>query len=125
MALVMYHATTPEAARLILAEGFRAFDYSLGNIMGVWLSRVPVDQNEGAKGITTLEVVLDLTDAELAEYAVWEDEHQDPATGEWVKEEGFEPYEWVMPAEVVNRGRVRLLSDAEAWELRRPAPRPA
>lgn len=56
---VLYHRTP--AASEILARGFRDAEgtYMLGIVLrGVWLSDVPLDSNEGAKGSELLEVLL-------------------------------------------------------------------
>jgi hypothetical protein len=115
--LPFYHATTPEAAASIVANGFRDGCGTYGfvgleePIRGVFLSRSPCNPNDGAKGMTVLEVVLDLTEKELEPYGIVEwDDDEDEAEAV--------AYEWVMPAEVINtRGKVRLLSDDEALAL--------
>lgn len=98
MTVVLYHRTRAESAEAILRDGFR--DGS-GNYLteslhsGVWLSNVPLDENEGACGDVLLEVQLDMTKDELAQY-------------EWV-EEGKPYREWLIPAAVLNpRATVRV-----------------
>lgn len=80
----LYHRTPqPEA---ILRDGFRDRRGSL-DLTGVWLSDVPLDINEGAKGSTVLSI--EIPDEALVDLEV----------GEKGK-----PYrEWCVPAEVVNR----------------------
>ena len=101
MSVVLYHRTTRERAETIVQDGFRD---AVGTYLtetthaGVWLSDVPLDVNEGAKGDALLRVVLDLTDRELSVY-------------EWI-EEG-KPYgEWLIPAGVV-REHLRSLDVSE------------
>ena len=98
----LYHRTTTEAAKSVLATGFRdgtdtymtRREYS-----GVWLSDVPLDENEGAFGDVVLLVDIPLTDGELAAY-------------EWVEEQ--KPYrEFLVPALVANRAGLTVLSDEE------------
>ena len=72
----------------------------MGEFTGVWLSAVPFDVNDGAKGDALLEVSTTLTEADLAYF-------------EWV-EEGKGAREWLVPAAVVNRAsRLRLIPLAE------------
>lgn len=80
----LYHRTPhPEA---ILRDGFRDPRGSL-NLTGVWLSDVPLDENEGAKGPTVLSVkipVEERVDLEVVEVG--------------------KPYrEWCLPSDLVNR----------------------
>jgi hypothetical protein len=72
---------------------------------GVWLSNVPLDCNDGAKGNALLEVTLDLSEADLAEY-------------EWVEEgDGMGHREWLVPASLINpRMGLRLVPDDEGYE---------
>ena len=83
----VYHRT--KAADAILAEGFRDGEghYLTSNLYrGVWLSNVPLDENEGAWGDTLLS--LDIPESVIAEY-------------EWV-EEGKPYREFLVPADTVN-----------------------
>jgi hypothetical protein len=81
----LYHRTDQEAAAQILKYGFRD---GKGTYMtkqehsGVWLSNVPLDENEGAFGDVLLE--LDLPDEKLTPY-------------EWI-EEGKPYREFLVPA---------------------------
>ena len=94
----LYHATTPEAARSILADGFEdATGYYLTSQLwtGVWLSDKPLDPNEGAKGCTL--IVLEMPESILAPY-------------EWI-EEGKPFREFLVPAEIINRYRPFTLDE--------------
>jgi hypothetical protein len=67
--MILYHRTDGEAAETILREAFRD---GIGKYMsntthsGVWLSNVPLDENEGAFGL--LEVRTDMSESEIAQY---------------------------------------------------------
>jgi hypothetical protein len=97
----LYHATTPDAAKAILAVGFRD---STGSYMcvgitltGVFVSNLPVvGVNDGAKGSEVLEITAP-DDADLADYAI--------------VEEDMPVWEFCIPAKILNRWPVRLLSD--------------
>jgi hypothetical protein len=94
-----YYHRTP-AAPAILSGGFRDAEgtYMLGiTLRGVWLSDVPLDGNEGAKGGELLEVILP-DDLDLSDYEVIED---------------GKPYrKWCAPAAMLNGSAlVRLLAD--------------
>jgi hypothetical protein len=96
---ILYHVTTPDAADAILKTGFRD---ATGTYLtdqrwsGVWLSNVPLGVNEGAPpSHIVLEVILNKAESELADY-------------EWV-EEGKIYREWLIPARIVNQGKVKLL----------------
>ena len=71
----LYHRTTRDAARGIVAHGFRnAWGYYLTDRLwyGVWLSDVPLETNQNMGGDALLAVDLAVPDAELADYA-WVD----------------------------------------------------
>lgn len=89
--IVLFHCTTQEAATSILNAGFRdATDNYLTRheYTGVWLSNVPLDVNEGAKGDILLKVSLSLAENDIAPY-------------EWI--EKGKPYrEWLAPAALIN-----------------------
>src|SRR5437868_4547801 len=70
---------------------------------GVWLSNVPLDQNEGAKGVTLLIVDLDVPEADLAEF-------------EWVQEESGGYREWLIPAAIINPAAVISLAPDDESE---------
>ncbi len=98
----LFHVTTDEAAAAILTDGFRdaTGTYGTGHrVTGVWLSNRPLDENEGTKGGTALEVILDLPDAEIIEW-------------EWVEEGGGSGYrEFLIPVAIVNSATtVRILT---------------
>lgn len=125
---VMYHCTSSDRAAAIIAEGFKRppGSVSLGGVDGAWLSLVPVTPNEGAKGCDCIELTFDGTIDRLADYAIIEGECQDPETGEWMDTGITEAWEWIVPLDLVNAARRRLLTDDEAWDLRcahaHPAP---
>jgi len=88
----------------ILAEGFRD---STGTYLsdsihsGVWVSDVPLDENEGADGDKVL--LLEIPDHTFAEY-------------EWV-EEGNPYREALIPAAILNGlAQPVLLNDEQVWE---------
>ncbi len=89
--IVFYHRTTSAAADAIIRERFRDGNgrYLTGEIhSGVWLSDVPLDENEGADGDCLLEVTVDASKELFADY-------------EWIEE--FKSYhEWLIPAAVLN-----------------------
>ena len=97
--MTLYHRTRLVNARAILKQGFKD---ATGNYLtesphtGVWLSNVPLDENEGAIGDALLEVTLNCLDAEIEFF-------------EWI--EDGKPYrEWLMPAAFVNRhAAVRII----------------
>lgn len=111
MATKLYHATPAEAADAIMQDGFRD---SVGSYMlegmeltGVFVSDVPLDENEGTKGGATIEIVCAVEpdpDLELVE--------------------DKKPYrEWCLPASWLNaQGTLRLLDDDErGWTSSRPS----
>jgi hypothetical protein len=96
---IFYHRTA--AAEAILREGFRDAEGSymlVGmTLRGVFVSNVPLDCNEGAKGDQLLEVSLTAS-CDISDYEQIE--------------EGKGHREWCVPAEIINRyGTVRLLSE--------------
>lgn len=69
--MILYHRTDPQAAENIMQQGFRDNTGSYGAVKphsGVWLSNVPLDENEGAFGDILLEVTTDMADPEIARY---------------------------------------------------------
>ena len=97
--MVLYHSTNLENAQAILKEGFKNHtgSYLTQSLhTGVWLSNVPLDENEGAHGETVLEVTFNLPDASLDSF-------------EWI-EEGKPYREWLVPAAFVNlHAKVRIV----------------
>ena len=99
--MIVYHRT--DQSEHIIGEGFRdgsgryMFDIRL---TGVFVSDVPLDGNEGAKGSDLLAV--DIDEGLLGPF-------------ELVDEESVANYrEWCVPAEVLNtHGKVVLLSGPE------------
>ena len=100
----LYHVTTIESAEKIMADGFRD---SVGSYMtarewsGVWLSNMPLDANEGAKGDTLLLVDLELSEPDIADF-------------EWVEEmKGYR--EWLIPAQLINENAsIRVATEEES-----------
>jgi len=91
MGVTLYHRTDRASAEVILREGFHDnTDYYLTAQLhtGVWLSNVPLDENDGAHGDFLLRVSLDISESELARY-------------EWI-EEGKGHREFLIPAKLVN-----------------------
>jgi hypothetical protein len=103
--MILYHRTDREAAETILRQGFRD---GIGQYMsntthsGVWLSNVPLDENEGAFGDILLEVSTDMPESEIAQY-------------EWIEEgKGFR--EFLIPAAEINsRMKIRIVEDRRGW----------
>lgn len=88
---ILYHRTTRRGAESILKEGFRdgcGTYLTRRNWRGVWLSNVPLDENEGARGDVLLTVHANIPAKELRRY-------------EW-KEEGKGYREFLIPARVLN-----------------------
>ena len=110
MTYTFFHRTTDENAHAILEGGFRdsrgywLFIGLQDPLVGVWVSDVPLDACNGAKGEALLEVMLDVTDDVLATHEI----------AESVK--GYR--EWLFPASFLNaNARVRLLTVEEEEEL--------
>jgi len=85
--VILFHRTDRAAARRILKQGFRDGFGSYGTrtkYSGVWLSDVPLDENEGACGDALLRVAIRATEEELTAF-------------EWV-EEGKGYREFLIPA---------------------------
>jgi hypothetical protein len=94
----LYHRTTAEAAATILGTGFVDREGYYGHeddagepvrLCGVWVSDVPLDANEGAKGDTLLVVNLRMPLSSLADYELIE--------------AGKTYREWCIPAAVLNQ----------------------
>jgi hypothetical protein len=87
--MILYHRTHAAIAEKILRDGFhdgRGTYMTTEEHSGIWLSNVPLDINEGAKGDTLLQ--LELSEQTIADY-------------EWI--EDGKPYrEWLVPAQLVN-----------------------
>ncbi|SRR5258707_4670736 len=97
----LYHTTTEEAAQAIVSGGFRDATgfYMLSiELTGVWFADRPLGPDEGAAGSPELGapvLVIELDEAEIADYEVIEEE---------------KPYrEWCIPAELANRSKVTVL----------------
>ncbi|HTF32426.1 MAG TPA: hypothetical protein VK714_01860 [Myxococcota bacterium] len=103
----LYHRTDGASAAAILEEGFQDGEgtYMTKSVYrGVWLSSVPLDDNECASGDTLVEVSVAASDAELTAF-------------EWV-EEGKSYREWLIPAVWLNaRATVCVLSEQEESDL--------
>jgi hypothetical protein len=94
-----FHRT--DDAATVLRDGFRDGEGTYGTgewFSGVWLSNVPLDVNEGAKGdeLIAVEVPADV----FTEY-------------EWVQEPNFGYREALVPATIVNRYPRTLVPDEE------------
>jgi hypothetical protein len=101
--LVLWHRTTSPAAAAILAGGFRD---NAGFIVagvgeeftGIFVSNIPLDSNEGAKGSTLLRVLLARTEEDISEFELVED--------------GKTYREWIVPAAILNtHGRAELFDE--------------
>lgn len=81
----LFHRTNEDAAKAILSkQGFRD-----GKWKGAWLSNVPLDRNQGAKGEVLLEIEVDLSTQRLFD--------------EFEVHEIGKPYrEFVIPSAVLN-----------------------
>lgn len=104
----VYHVT--DSADAIARGGFRDGEGSYGfvnfRLTGVFVSDEPLSVNEGAIGEQVLEVTLADDETALIDYEILED---------------AKPYrEWCVPAELLNRGRVRLLDQEEVDALLYP-----
>jgi hypothetical protein len=92
MTNIFYHRTTDASAKKILRKGFRdaVGTYGTGQMhQGVWLSNIPLDCSNGAKGDFLLQIELpEQVVAELADY-------------EWI-EDGKGYREWLVPAQLIN-----------------------
>jgi hypothetical protein len=99
----LYHLTSAAAAQMIVTSGFRnaTAHYLTAELhSGVWLSDIPLDNQEGADGDTLLEV--DIGDLDLRPY-------------EWIEQGRIGFREWLVPAQVLNQhARTRLLSAEES-----------
>jgi hypothetical protein len=90
----LYHRTTEQKARAIIKDGFKDQE---GNYltdtrhMGVWVSNVPLDPNEGATGDTLLEMTI-------PECVV--------RSFEWI-EEGKPYREFLVPAAILNGFKIK------------------
>ena len=99
--MIFYHRT--KAAEAILRDGFLDNNGLCGayyaGIEGVFLSNMPLDCNEGAKGDQLLEIALPES-VDISEFELIEED---------------KPYwEWCVPAEIINRsGKLRLLTEDE------------
>ena len=100
--MIVYHRTNDVAAKAILREGFRdrRGKYMMEiEVEGVFVSNIPLDANEGAKGRALLRITLPLTESDLEYYELVED---------------GKPYrEWVVPAALLDQGRIELWDDTD------------
>jgi hypothetical protein len=66
---------------------------------GVWFSNVPLDENDGAKGHTLIEILVDMTEKKISDFECFE--------------EGKGYREWLIPAAVINPliRKIRIVSD--------------
>jgi hypothetical protein len=98
--ILLYHRTSTEIARTIIAEGFRdsaEFFENTRTWTGVWFSSSPHTADDGE---VALRVRLDIEEQELASW-------------EWTGE-GRDYREWLIPANIVNqRGKIEGLEDSD------------
>jgi len=105
--MILYHRTDPQSAENILRDGFRdgtGTYLTMNTYSGVWLSNVPLDENEGAVGDILLEVDIDMPKSEIGQY-------------EWI-EEGKPYREFLVPAAEINsRMKARIVEDRREQPL--------
>jgi hypothetical protein len=103
--MILYHRTNHESAKQIQAHGFRdgvGRYVTTNTYSGVWLSNVPLDENEGVAGDVLLEITVSLTETEVSEY-------------EWV-EEGKEYRQFLIPVKLINPSmQIRVIEDRADW----------
>jgi hypothetical protein len=112
--IVLYHRTTTQRAEPILRDGFREHGpYLIGGRLwsGIWLSDRPLDENEGARGDALLQISLNCTEADIADY-------------EWVQDISFGYREWLIPAAFINAHASASLVDEDAIEEGTPSSLP-
>jgi hypothetical protein len=101
---VYYHRTSASAAILRggFADGEGSYMFTESWLVGVFVSDVPLDINEGALGDDLLELTLP-DDVDLDEFELV------------AEDQGSQKHrEWCVPAELLNRrASVRLLSQEE------------
>ena len=88
----MFHWTDLEAAKLIVAHGFRdgvGTYMTLDERSGVWLTNTEDDPNHRVLGDTVLKIEIKLAEDELAEF-------------EWVEHWGSSQV-WLVPVELLNK----------------------
>ncbi|WP_422734014.1 hypothetical protein ACN26Y_29945 [Micromonospora sp. WMMD558] len=108
--MLLFHATTAEAADAIARGGFRDAEGSYmlvgATLRGVFVADEPLTVNEGCKGEDLVAIELpaevDLGDFELVE-------------------DGKGYREWCVPAGLLNAGAIRRLSEDEAEAAREDA----
>jgi hypothetical protein len=108
----LFHRTTREAVASILAEGFRDGEDGV-----VWFS--PALDCMGEQGRYLLEVRIDLTNQELAEFAAEvQMEKWDEVTDSFIPSDKPSPKWFQIPASIINaRGSVRLVPPTEIPDL--------
>src|SRR5262245_48524445 len=116
-----YHRTTRTAAAAIVAGGFvdtegyyGLFDEVTGEpirLCGVWVSDMPLDENEGAVGEALLRVTLALPSEDLAAYELIEEPQE--VNGRLFAK-GYR--EWCIPAALLNVTMTVEILDDEAEE---------
>lgn len=89
--MILYHVTNDKSAESILTSGFRdnTGTYMTGEEhTGVWVSNIPLDENEGAAGGIVLKITSALSEVDIGGF-------------EWIEED--KPYrEWLVPAQLLN-----------------------
>lgn len=109
-AMKFYHRTSRKNAAAILKKGFRDATGEYGardrKFSGVWLSAVPLDENEGACGDVLLEVKVSLPESRFERY-------------EW-GEEGKSYREWLIPSALINpHMSIREVSEPVGVQMRK------
>lgn len=102
----LYHKTWPNAARQILAEGFRDFD-NWGVGPGVWVSNLPWPSWVEKMMVFEIEVSDISRERMFYEFEVCE--------------AGKPCREFVIPAEILNRSVIREMSDDEVADFNEDA----
>jgi len=102
----VYHATTQEAARKILSDGFRDVTgtyLTMNEYTGVWISNWPMNDGD-MMGRMEAWFEIDIDEKLLANY-------------EWI--EDGKPYrEWLVSADVLNKsGTTREITEDEADDI--------
>ncbi len=101
---IFYHRTTPEAAQSILTDGFKD---GTGKYLtdeywtGVWLSDAPLDPDHPRLS-EVLRITFEVDDIDFDLYE-WPEEHKSYR-------------EWLIPAAIVNRGRIEVIDESEMWD---------
>ena len=122
----LFHRTEAEFATGILKEGFRedinngakSLFPTMQAHRGVYLSDIPVNCQDGAKGDVLLEVLFDMSEIEMSHRFEFIPEPVDQDDGT-TPVPMFAPYrEFLVPAAFVNaHSKIRLVAEDDADEL--------